>query len=181
MHPSIWSSSILRRPSRFVFQEFALVEQATVWRNVLNGRLGRTDPLWSLLGRFGDEDDDAVLRAMRDVGIEDPSTAMRKVRRRPRNCAQECRQRRVGQTRPVTANRVVECVSSVYRYAATCGLIDRGFNPVKNAASCGRPILLISTVQQISTGRPESRAAIAHGKMCSPKSSKTNAQNPDRH
>lgn len=31
--------------------------------------------------------------------------------------------------RPVTANRVVECVSSVYRYAATCGLIDRGFNP----------------------------------------------------
>ena len=37
--------------------------------------------------------------------------------------------RRIGQTKPVTANRVVECVGSVYRYAATCGLVDRGFNP----------------------------------------------------
>jgi integrase len=36
---------------------------------------------------------------------------------------------RIGQAKPVTANRVVECVSSVYRYAATCGLIDRSFNP----------------------------------------------------
>ena len=53
----------------FVFQEFALVEQATVRQNVLNGRLGRTDPWRSLLGRFTDEDDDAALRAMDDVGI----------------------------------------------------------------------------------------------------------------
>ncbi|MBR0796856.1 tyrosine-type recombinase/integrase [Bradyrhizobium jicamae] len=37
--------------------------------------------------------------------------------------------RRIGQTRPMTANRVVECVSSVYRYAATCGLVSRSFNP----------------------------------------------------
>ena len=37
--------------------------------------------------------------------------------------------RRIGQTRPMTANRVVECISSVYRYAATCGLVDRSFNP----------------------------------------------------
>ena len=35
----------------------------------------------------------------------------------------------IGLTKPVTANRVVECVGSVYRYAATCGLVDRGFNP----------------------------------------------------
>lgn len=53
----------------FVFQEFALVEQATVRQNVLNGRLGRTDPWWSLLGRFSDEDEDAARRAMDDVGI----------------------------------------------------------------------------------------------------------------
>ena len=32
---------------------------------------------------------------------------------------------RIGQSKPVTANRVVECISSVYRYAATCGLVDR--------------------------------------------------------
>lgn len=37
--------------------------------------------------------------------------------------------RRIGQTHPMTANRVVECISSVYRYAATCGLVTRGFNP----------------------------------------------------
>jgi integrase len=36
---------------------------------------------------------------------------------------------RIGQTKPMTANRVVECISSVYRYAGTCGLVDPGFNP----------------------------------------------------
>jgi phosphonate transport system ATP-binding protein len=45
--PRAWRCS-----TGFVFQEFALIEQATVKQNVLNGRLGRTDPLWSLLGRF---------------------------------------------------------------------------------------------------------------------------------
>jgi hypothetical protein len=37
--------------------------------------------------------------------------------------------RLIGQTKPVTANGVVECISAVYRYAATCGRVDRGFNP----------------------------------------------------
>jgi len=37
--------------------------------------------------------------------------------------------RRIGQTKPMTANRVVECLGSVYRYAATCGLVRRGHNP----------------------------------------------------
>jgi integrase len=37
--------------------------------------------------------------------------------------------RRIGQTKPMTANRVVECIGSVYRYAATCGLVKRGHNP----------------------------------------------------
>ena len=37
--------------------------------------------------------------------------------------------RQVGQKRPMTANRVVECIGSVYRYAATCGLVKRGHNP----------------------------------------------------
>jgi integrase len=35
----------------------------------------------------------------------------------------------IGQTKPSTANRVVECIGSVYRYAALCGLVERGFNP----------------------------------------------------
>jgi integrase len=40
--------------------------------------------------------------------------------------------RQVGQTTPMTANRVVECVSSVYRYATICGLIRRGHNPTSH-------------------------------------------------
>jgi integrase len=39
--------------------------------------------------------------------------------------------RKVGQSTPMTANRVVECISSVYRYAATCGIIAIGHNPTK--------------------------------------------------
>ena len=35
----------------------------------------------------------------------------------------------IGQTRPMTANRVIEFVGSVYRFAATCGLVKRGHNP----------------------------------------------------
>ncbi|KFC63759.1 Phosphonates import ATP-binding protein PhnC 1 [Bosea sp. LC85] len=67
-----------RTPSRawrcntgFVFQEFALVERESVRQNVLNGRLGRTHPWQSLLGRFSEDDHDAVERAMGDVGIDD--------------------------------------------------------------------------------------------------------------
>jgi integrase len=37
--------------------------------------------------------------------------------------------RRIGQTTPMTANRVAECIGSVYRYAVTCGLVPRGHNP----------------------------------------------------
>lgn len=37
--------------------------------------------------------------------------------------------RRIGQTKPMTANRVLECISSLYRYAVTCGLVPKGFNP----------------------------------------------------
>ena len=37
--------------------------------------------------------------------------------------------RQVGQKKPMTANRVVECIGSVYRYGATRGLVKRGHNP----------------------------------------------------
>jgi integrase len=38
---------------------------------------------------------------------------------------------KVGQTRPMTANRIVECISSIFRYAATCNLLPVGHNPTK--------------------------------------------------
>ena len=59
----------LRAETGFVFQEFALVEQATVRQNVLNGRLGRTSPFASLFGRFAQADHAAAEAAMADAGI----------------------------------------------------------------------------------------------------------------
>jgi integrase len=38
---------------------------------------------------------------------------------------------KVGQTRPMTANRILECISSIFRYAATCNLLPVGHNPTK--------------------------------------------------
>ena len=37
--------------------------------------------------------------------------------------------RRIGLMKPMTANRVIECIGSVYRYAAICGIVPRGTNP----------------------------------------------------
>jgi len=53
----------------FVFQEFALIERASVWRNVMNGRLGRTHAVASLFGRFTTEDEAATHTALIDTGI----------------------------------------------------------------------------------------------------------------
>jgi phosphonate transport system ATP-binding protein len=64
--PRLW-----RRSIGFVFQEFALVERETVRQNVLNGRLGHADALWSLTGRFGAPDHAAADRAIQDVGLEE--------------------------------------------------------------------------------------------------------------
>jgi phosphonate transport system ATP-binding protein len=60
-----------RRGVGFVFQEFALVERETVRQNVLNGRLGHADALWSLTGRFAASDHAAAERAIRDVGMDE--------------------------------------------------------------------------------------------------------------
>jgi integrase len=42
---------------------------------------------------------------------------------------------RIGQTKPMTANRVIECISSIYRYAAICNLVPHGHNPTKGIRS----------------------------------------------
>ena len=38
---------------------------------------------------------------------------------------------RLGKTKPMTANRVMECISSIFRYAATCNLVPVGHNPTQ--------------------------------------------------
>lgn len=40
--------------------------------------------------------------------------------------------RKLGKTTPMTANRVVEFIGSVYRYAAVCGLVAKGHNPASH-------------------------------------------------
>jgi integrase len=37
----------------------------------------------------------------------------------------------IGRTKPMTANRVMECISSIFRYAATSNLVPNGHNPTK--------------------------------------------------
>ncbi|MGE0288167.1 MAG: tyrosine-type recombinase/integrase [Bradyrhizobium sp.] len=39
--------------------------------------------------------------------------------------------RKIGETKPMTANRVMECISSIFRYAATCNLVPVGHNPTR--------------------------------------------------
>ena len=68
-----------RAQTGFIFQEYALVERASVRQNVLNGRLGHVGVIASLFGRFGDADHQAVDRALDDVGI--PELANKRVDR----------------------------------------------------------------------------------------------------
>jgi len=79
LSPDFAPARAVRAETGFIFQEYALVERATVRQNVLNGRLGRVGVVASLFGRFGDADNDAVDRALEDVGI--PELAGKRVDR----------------------------------------------------------------------------------------------------
>ena len=70
LNPKHPLSRLHRADIGFVFQEFALVEQATVRQNVLNGRLGRTSSLHSLFGRFSEKDHHVVESVLVDTDIE---------------------------------------------------------------------------------------------------------------
>ena len=60
-----------RRRVGYVFQDFALVERASVLDNVLMGRLGRSHPWLSLAGWFSDEDRRIAEAAIEEVGLSD--------------------------------------------------------------------------------------------------------------
>lgn len=64
----------LRRRIGFVFQAFNLIERASVFDNVLWGRLGRVPTLASLLGRFSAADRDAAMAAIGEVGLAHKAT-----------------------------------------------------------------------------------------------------------
>jgi phosphonate transport system ATP-binding protein len=60
-----------RRKIGMVFQQFNLVHRSKVLTNVLSGRLGYTNPAFSLINRFPKEDIEKALKQMARVGIED--------------------------------------------------------------------------------------------------------------
>ena len=73
------NGSVCDRPTRrrvqrrigLIFQQFHLVPRLTVLENVLCGRLGSTNRLKSLFGRFSDQDHEIAWRALCEVGLQD--------------------------------------------------------------------------------------------------------------
>ncbi len=61
----------LRRRTGMIFQNFALVERATVMQNVLAGRLGFAHPWLSLFGKFSDDDRRLAFEAIAEVELLD--------------------------------------------------------------------------------------------------------------
>ena len=62
---------LIRRRMGMIFQEFNLVERASVLTNVLAGRLGYVNPWLSLLHRFPREEMERAMRNLERVGIAD--------------------------------------------------------------------------------------------------------------
>jgi phosphonate transport system ATP-binding protein len=60
-----------RRRIGMIYQDFALVERASVFDNVLYGRLGHAHPWLSLIGHFAAEDRERAAAAIAEVGLQD--------------------------------------------------------------------------------------------------------------
>ncbi|MBI5959819.1 MAG: phosphonate ABC transporter ATP-binding protein [Chloroflexi bacterium] len=61
----------IRRRIGMIFQHFNLVKRAPVITNVLAGRLGYTNPIWSFVNHFSSEDKKKALQKLDRVGIRD--------------------------------------------------------------------------------------------------------------
>ncbi len=62
---------LIRRRIGMIFQHFNLVRRSPVITNVLAGRLGYTNPAWSLINHFPREDKQKALDKLARVGIRD--------------------------------------------------------------------------------------------------------------
>ena len=62
---------LIRRRIGMIFQHFNLVTRSSVLTNVLSGRLGYINPVWSLANRFPGEDMKKALNNLERVGIAD--------------------------------------------------------------------------------------------------------------
>ena len=61
----------IRRKIGMVFQHFNLVSRSSVLTNVLAGRLGYVNPMWSLVNKFPQEDIEKAMKELDRVGIAD--------------------------------------------------------------------------------------------------------------
>jgi len=61
----------VRRKIGMVFQHFNLVSRSSVLTNVLAGRLGYVNPVWSLINRFPKDDIEKAMAQLARVGIAD--------------------------------------------------------------------------------------------------------------
>lgn len=64
----------IRRKIGMVFQHFNLVNRSSVLTNVLAGRLGYTNPAWSLINRFSEDDIKSAVKQLDRVGIADKAS-----------------------------------------------------------------------------------------------------------
>jgi phosphonate transport system ATP-binding protein len=62
---------LIRRRIGMIFQHFNLVTRSSVLTNVLSGRLGYVNPLWSLVNHFPKEDVSKAMDNLERVGIAD--------------------------------------------------------------------------------------------------------------
>jgi phosphonate transport system ATP-binding protein len=62
---------MIRRRIGMIFQQFNLVTRSSVLTNVLSGRLGYVNPLWSLVNHFPKEDVGQAMHSLERVGIAD--------------------------------------------------------------------------------------------------------------
>lgn len=61
----------IRRSIGMIFQQFNLVDRSSVMTNVLTGRCGYVNPMWSLINYFPPKDRERALNALERVGIPD--------------------------------------------------------------------------------------------------------------
>jgi phosphonate transport system ATP-binding protein len=62
---------LIRRRIGMIFQHFNLVKRAPVMTNVLSGRLGYTNPMWSFMNHFSAQDKRKALEKLDRVGIRE--------------------------------------------------------------------------------------------------------------
>ncbi len=64
----------IRRRIGMIFQHFNLVKRAPVITNVLAGRLGYTNPMWSFVNHFSADDKKMALQKLERVGIREKAS-----------------------------------------------------------------------------------------------------------